>query len=233
MDTTTPGARNAVRIQTGLLAEAERRLIAQICPRLPAWITPDRLTALGLAGSVLTFLGYLGAGHHPGWLFLASFGYVVNWFGDSFDGSLARHRRIERPKYGYFIDHSVDALCYLLIAFGLGLSGYVRFDVASIALVGYMLLSIHVYLVSYVNDEFRLTFLNGGPTELRLILIALGTAMWAIGPAPLTIGGFVGSWWDLLVGATAIVFFALYVAMTAKVAAALRREDTRAPRAPR
>lgn len=233
MEHATSGARNAVRIQTGLLAEAERRLIGWICPRLPDWVTPDRLTALGLVGSFVTFLGYVGAGHHPGWLFLASFGYVVNWFGDSLDGSIARHRAIERPRYGYFIDHSVDALCYLLIAFGLGLSTYVRFDVALLALAGYMLLSIHVYLVSYVADEFRLTFLNGGPTELRLVLIALGTAMWAIGPAPLSIFGFVGSWWDLLVGGTAVVFFAIYVVMTAKVATGLRDGDARATRTPK
>ena len=96
-----------------------------LCRRMPAWVTPDRLTALGFVGAAISGLGYVASNRSPLFLFLASLGMMVNWFGDSLDGSLARHRRIERPRYGYFLDHSIDAIDSLIFALGLGLSPYV------------------------------------------------------------------------------------------------------------
>src|SRR4030095_1324473 len=116
------------------------------------------------------------------------FGFVVEWFGDSMDGSLARFRRIERPRFGYFIDHSCDGLACLLILGGLGLSPFVRLDAALLALAGYLLLSISAYLSVQVIGEMRLSHLSLGPTELRLILMGFTAAMLNLGPAGAILG---------------------------------------------
>jgi phosphatidylglycerophosphate synthase len=104
------------RIQENWLAVKERRLLNWLCARMPAWVTPDKLTILGMIGAFMIFIGYVGSNLAYPWLILAIAGYVVQWFGDSMDGSLARHRRIERPSYGYFIDHSCDGLATSALA---------------------------------------------------------------------------------------------------------------------
>ena len=122
------------------------------------------------------------ANGRPLTLWFAILGYFIQWFGDSMDGSLARWRKIERPKYGYFIDHSVDGLVILLIMAGIGWSPYVRMDVALFALAGYLLLSIHAYFRRRVLGELKLSYMFGGPTELRFVLIGLTLAMMWLGP---------------------------------------------------
>ena len=171
----------ATRIQQNILARGERRLLNWLCARLPAWVTPDQLTALGFAGALMVASGYLLRWLGSGWLALSLAGYVVNWFGDSLDGSLARWRKIERPTYGYFVDHSVDAIATFLMVASMGMSPFLRFDVALLGVVGYFLLSIHTFLAAKVVGEFRLSYLAGGPTELRLMLMALTLAMPALG----------------------------------------------------
>lgn len=176
-----PPAKPTIRIQQNILARAERRLLNWICPRLPVWATPDRLTTLGFIGAVLVAAGYMLSWLSPAWLAVSVFGYVVHWFGDSLDGSLARWRRIERPSYGYFVDHSVDAMATFLMVGGIGLSPYMRLDVALIAVIGYLMLSIHSFLAAKVVGEFRLSYMAGGPTELRLMLIAMTLTMPLVG----------------------------------------------------
>ncbi|MBN8805546.1 MAG: CDP-alcohol phosphatidyltransferase family protein [Sphingopyxis terrae] len=171
----------ATRIQQNILARGERRLLNWLCARLPAWVTPDQLTALGFAGALMVAGGYLLSWLGSGWLALSLAGYVVNWFGDSLDGSLARWRKIERPTYGYFVDHSVDSIATFLMVASMGMSPFLRFDVALLGVVGYFLLSIHTFLAAKVVGEFRLSYLAGGPTELRLMLMALTLAMPALG----------------------------------------------------
>lgn len=200
------------RVQENVLALGERRLLNWLCARLPAWITPDILTAIGVFGAGLVFLGYAGSNFHPATLGLAIIGYFVQWFGDSLDGSIARFRHIERPKYGYFIDHSVDGIVILLILGGLGLSPYIRLDIALLALAGYLLLSIHAYLSARVLGELKLSYLAGGPTELRFILIGLTAAMWWLGPQPGRFAPWSG--FDLFTGAAALLLIALFVIQT-------------------
>src|SRR3989344_3883475 len=172
-----------VRIQQNIPARGERRLLNWICPRLHAWVTPDQLTTLGFLGAVMVAMGYMLSWLSPAWLSLSIAGYVVHWFGDSLDGSLARWRRIERPSYGYFVDHSVDGLAIFLMVGSIGLSPYMRFDVALIAVIGYLLLAIHSFLAAKVVGEFRLSYMAGGPTELRLMLIAMTGLMPIVGGA--------------------------------------------------
>lgn len=216
------------RIQQNLLAKGERRLLNWICPRLPMWVNPDILTGFGVFGAMVVFAGYSLSNWGSQWLWLAILGYVFQWFGDSLDGSLARWRKIERPKYGYFIDHSVDGLVIVLIMAGMGMSEYVRMDAALFATVGYLLLSIHAYLAARVLSEFKLSYLNFGPTELRFLLIGLTLAMMWLGPDvgrtdPRTTG------FDWFVGVAAVVLNALFIGQTLVTARRLdlmeRRKD--------
>lgn len=201
-----------VRIQENVLARGERRLLQWLCARMPRWVTPDLLTALGVAGAAMTFVGYAASNLAWEWLWLCIAGYVVQWFGDSMDGSLARFRKIERPAYGYFIDHSCDGLTTALIVWGLGVSPYVTMDVATVALVGYLLLSIHAYLAARVTGEFKLSYLSAGPTELRFILIGLTVMMMVLGSGRGVFGAVSG--FDLFVGLVGSILIILFVAQT-------------------
>ena len=200
------------RIQDNVLARNERRILTWLCARLPRWVTPDKLTILGLVGSVMTFAGYTASNFGKFWLLLAIAGYVVNWFGDSLDGSLARYRVIERPSYGYFIDHSCDGLTTLLILTGMGLSPYVTMDFALLALAGYLLLSIHTFLSARVLGEFKLSYVGAGPTELRIMLICLTAMMMLLGTKPGIFGTISG--FDVFVGAISGILIFLYTAQT-------------------
>lgn len=200
------------RIQQNLLAVQERRLLNWICPRLPQWVTPDKLTLLALFGALAIMAGYVGSVIDRHWLWLSVAGYVVHWFGDSLDGSLARFRSIERPRYGYFVDHSADVLGALLILVGLGISPYIRLDVALIALAGYYMLAAHSFLSARVSGELKLSYVAAGPTELRLILIGLTISMFVIGkdePQFEGLGAF-----DLFVGSVGIALVAVFVYQT-------------------
>ena len=179
---------------------------------MPPWVTPDRLTLLGMVGAFMIFVGYVASGLAASWLLLAIAGYVVQWFGDSMDGSIARYRHIERPSYGYFIDHSCDGLATLLILAGIGLSPFVTMDVALVALAGYLLLSIHAYLSARVLGEFKLSYLAAGPTELRLMLIALTVMMMALGSGPGIFGALSG--FDVFVGAAGMILILLFIIQT-------------------
>jgi len=209
-------AASLTRVQRNLLAAGERRLLDKLCVAMPRWISPDRLTAIGMVGSLMIFAGYAASNWATAWLVVSLIGYALQWFGDSMDGSLARFRKIERPSYGYFLDHSCDGMTVLLILGGLGLSPYVRLDVALMALCGYLLLSVHAFLSAKVTGQLNLTYLAAGPTELRLMLIGLTLAMMLLGPAPGAFGRISG--FDLFVGIVAAILVALFIAHTTKVA---------------
>jgi len=211
------------RIQQSILAANERRLLNWLCPRLPQWITPDMMTMLGFAGALMVGVGYIFSIQNLTWLWLAQLGYLLNWFGDSLDGSLARYRRIERPNYGYFIDHSVDALATMAMLVGLGLGPFVELEVALLALVAYLLLSIHTYLCAQVIDEFKLTYLAGGPTELRLMLMAMTAAMFFVGPDKLFGTGL--SAFDIFALVVAAILVGIFVSQTASTARLLAKRE--------
>ena len=211
------------RIQQNILAANERLLLNWLCLRLPGWTTPDMMTALGFAGAVMVGAGYILSGQNLAWLWLTQIGYLINWFGDSLDGSLARFRGIERPKYGYFIDHSVDALAILAMLGGLGLGPFVELEVALVALVAYLLLSIHTYLCAQVIDEFKLTYLAGGPTELRLMLMGMTAAMFFIGPQNLL--GTDLSAFDMFALGVSAILVAIFIAQTASTARILAQRE--------
>ncbi len=210
------------RIQENFLAKSERRLLTALCRRMPPWVRPDLLTAIGVAGAAIIFLGYALSTFHPAWLWLAIGGYAVQWFGDSMDGSLARFRKIERPSFGYFIDHSCDGLATLLIMVGMGLSPFVRLDIALLALAGYLLLAVHAFLAARVLNELKLSYVAAGPTELRLVLIGVTVAMMVLGDGPGAFGAISG--FDLLVGGAGLLLIGLFIVQTLITARRLLRE---------
>jgi phosphatidylglycerophosphate synthase len=130
---------------------------------------------------VLTFVSYALTNIHPGFLWLASFGFILNWLGDSLDGTLARYRHIERPRFGFLIDHFVDVISAALMFLGLGVSPYVDFSAAALATIGYLMVSIMVYLIMIVTGVFRITSAKIGPTEIRVIAIILNTVIFFVG----------------------------------------------------
>jgi phosphatidylglycerophosphate synthase len=212
------------RIQQNWLAAKERRLLTWLCARMPSWITPDRLTVTGMIGAAMIFAGYAASNGGSAWLLLAILGYGVQWFGDSMDGSLARYRHIERPSFGYFIDHSCDGLATVLILAGMGLSPFVTMDVAMVALTGYLLLSIHAFLSARVLGELKLSYLSAGPTELRLMLITLTIMMMALGSGP----GVFGRWsgFDIFVGTVGGILIILFIGQTLVTGRRLARAET-------
>lgn len=209
------------RIQRNLLAIGERRLLNWLCAHMPGWVKPDLLTALGMVGAVLIFAGYATSLLDEDWLWMCIPGYLLHWFGDSMDGSLARFRHIERPRYGYFLDHSCDGIATFLILLGIGVSPYVRLEVSLIAMIGYLLLCIHAFLAVRVLGEMRLSYLSAGPTELRLILISLTFSMLILGDKQRDMEAMTG--FDWFVGAVGVVLIGLFLTQTFKSARKLAR----------
>ena len=143
------------RVNDIFLGPLERPALQWLSAHMPAWITPDICTAIGVLGALVTSIGYILSNIDRNYLWLASFGFVVNWFGDSLDGTLARYRHIERPKFGFFIDHTTDSFSQVVIFLGLGLSPYVSFNVACLALIAYLMLSVLAYVRTCVVGEFK------------------------------------------------------------------------------
>ncbi len=165
------------RIQESVLAPMERRALLWLAGRLPGWVHPDHLTILGFGSMLLAGLFYFCCRWNPWCLFAVNLCIVANWFGDSLDGTLARYRKRQRPRYGYYVDHITDSLGTLCLFVGLGLSGYMSERPAFALLTAYLLLSIESYLVACTLDEFRISFWKFSPTELRLFIIVGNTCL--------------------------------------------------------
>ena len=160
-----------------LLAVPVTRVIEWIARRLPSWVKPDHLTALGVVASIAIAAAYVLSNGDETWLWAASALLVVHWLGDSLDGTLARVRKSERPRYGYYLDHLVDAFATAAIGIGLGLSPYMLLAVGLAIVVAYLILSINTYLETHAFGVFTLGYGRFGPTEARLALIAVNTLL--------------------------------------------------------
>ncbi|MBR1961238.1 MAG: CDP-alcohol phosphatidyltransferase family protein, partial [Bacteroidales bacterium] len=150
------------RIQTSVLNSLEKKVLVRMAKMQPRWMTSDILTFIGIVGSVIVAAGYALSNYDISWLWLASFGFVVNWYGDSLDGTLARVRNTQRPIYGFYLDHCVDGLTMAVMCIGAGLSEMLNLYIAMAVLVVYLLLSISVYINAHLKGEFKLTFAGMG-----------------------------------------------------------------------
>lgn len=203
--------KNHTRENLGWLARAEKRALLRMAKGMPACVNSDHLTALGLAAMLLTGVSFWVSRWQP----LALLGVVVflavNWFGDSLDGTLARVRNQQRPRYGFYVDHIVDILGTTALIVGIGLSGLMSPAVAAGVLLAYLILTAEVYLATYTLGVFKLSYWNVGPTELR-VLLAIG-ALKALHHPGVTLFGHKFLLFDVG-GVVAIVGLAVTIAVT-------------------
>jgi archaetidylinositol phosphate synthase len=162
---------SAVRIQESLLAPLEKRALIWIATRLPRAVNSDHLTVLGITSMLAAGLAYWYSSVNPIGLWIVNVCLFLNWFGDSLDGTLARVRDRQRPRYGYYVDHVVDVVAISLLMGGMALSGHLSPTIAAFFLVGYLLLSSEVFLATHVLNKFQISFFKFSPTELRILLI--------------------------------------------------------------
>ena len=165
-----PNFKNAAREQTSLIAPLEQRALQWLARHAPVWLMPDHLTLLGFAAMLGAGLSYAAARWWTPGLLLVNLWLLINWFGDSLDGTLARYRNKQRPRYGFYVDHIVDALGSLLLFGGMALSGYIAPMIAIFSLIAYLLLMIDSFLATYTIGLFRVSLFKFSPTELRLLL---------------------------------------------------------------
>jgi archaetidylinositol phosphate synthase len=179
--------KSAARQQESILSPLEKRVLAWLARRMPSWINSDHLTLLGFLGMILAGVCYALARWNPLALAVAVVCLGINWFGDSLDGTLARFRSRQRPRYGFYVDHIVDSFGAIFLIGGLGVSGYMTGTIAMALLIVYFLLAIELYLATYCIGVFKLSFSIWGPTELRIVL-AIGTFVLYVKPI-VTIAG--------------------------------------------
>jgi archaetidylinositol phosphate synthase len=221
---------DATREPNFLLAKPEKRALRRMARRLPRWVLPDDLTAVGVLAAIGICVAYQLSNDGRGWLWVANALLVVHWIGDSLDGTLARVREIQRPRYGYYLDHLVDAVSTALIGIGLGLSPYMLLSIGALVVVAYLILSINVYLESYALGRFSIGYGLIGPTEIRLVLIALNTAL-ALGlTLRFDIDGISLTALDVVGAGVAAVMVALLLARATRNLRELARSEPAAPR---
>jgi archaetidylinositol phosphate synthase len=216
---------DAPRSKQFLLAVPEQRTLEWIAGRLPRRILPDHLTALGVVAAVGIAVAYGLSNGDKAWLWAASALLVVHWLGDSLDGTLARVRKIERPTYGYYLDHLVDAIATALIGIGLGLSPYMLLATGLVIVIAYLVLSINTYLETYAFGVFTLGYGRIGPTEARLLLVVVNTLI-ALGVGlGFNVHGLGVTVLDLIgLGAAALALIALIVRAARNLRALAERE---------
>jgi phosphatidylglycerophosphate synthase len=213
------------RILNSLTGPTEKKVLVWLANRLPRWMSPDMYTIVGVFGAFVVFSGYALSNWNAGFLWLASLGFVINWFGDSLDGTVARVRKIERPVYGFYIDHATDAFDEILIFLGLGLSPFVRFEIACLALIGYLLLSVLVFLRTCVRGQFTISYGWLGPTEARLIAISANTLVFFIGNPMLSLFGLTLTVYDWIGIAIVLLLAVICVSTTLRQAHILAEMD--------
>lgn len=179
----TPGEfKSATRVQVSVVTAAEKKTLAWLAARMPAWVGSDQLTILGFAGQIMVGVSYALSRYDRVWLLWGILFLAINWFGDSLDGTLARFRNRQRPRYGFYVDHVIDAIGTTVLMVGMALSGYMTPLIALIVLVAFLLLAIEVYLATYTIGKFNMAFFSLGPTELRILLAIANLALYWRGP---------------------------------------------------
>jgi archaetidylinositol phosphate synthase len=211
------------RVQQSWLAANERVVLVFLAKSLPRWIKPDHLTILGVGGSLLCGIGFAASSLSPRLLWLVPIGLVVNWAGDSLDGSLARVRQTERPRYGFFVDHTSDIVSQVFIFMGMALSPYVRFETGCLLLMSYWLAAMFTFIRTIAVQVFQISYFGIGPTEIRIGLMVYGFSLLTIGPLPVATRIGVLSLMDIL---AIVIFAAVLISFTLMILSEARRIST-------
>jgi phosphatidylglycerophosphate synthase len=220
-----------VRQHNSLLAASEKRLLIWIAERLPRWINSDHLSALGLAAMAGAGVSFVIAGADPvAGASLVVLCLLLNWFGDSLDGTVARVRDQQRPRYGYYVDHVIDLAGTGLLFTGLALSGFMSPMIATLVVAAFFLVSAETYLATHVRGVFKMAFMGVGPTELRVLLAAGALAL--INMPTVNMLGSQVRLWDIGGVIGAIGMIGAFVISSAQNVRALYVEETRPPSRP-
>ena len=214
-------------INTAITAKAEEKAKEIICPRIPKWIGPDHLTFIGIIGIVIVSIGFILGYLNRYYLGLVPLGLIINWFGDSFDGSIARYRKRTRPNYGYYIDKMVDAIVMIVFGLGLGLSGFVKIEIAILLTAIYLAMIINVDLLVYVKGEAKNSFGWFGPTEIRIIGIIISAVMFFIPVKSYDIYGYLVTQYDIVILVLSVLMFLILISEIVKNGIRLNKEDTK------
>jgi archaetidylinositol phosphate synthase len=214
---------SARRINHSLTAGIEKRLLTWMAERAPRWLSSDQLTALGLLSQIGAGVFYALSRFNDAGLASVIVCIVLNWFGDSMDGTLARVRNQQRPRYGFYVDHMVDILGATAMMCGLGFSGFLHWQVALAMLIAFLLLSAESYLATYTLSCFQMSQGMFGPTEIRILLI-IGTLALLRSPYA-TVMGHRLLLFDLGGTIAAVGMFAMAIAIAARHTAELYRQE--------
>jgi len=199
-----PERDKAERQSTFITTRFEQWALPRLAAALPRWVLPDHLTAIGILGATIITAGYGLSNRNVHWLWLSNLGLLIHWFGDSLDGTLARVRKTERPRYGFYLDHLTDAYSTTAIGLGLGFSPFMLLAVGLAIVIAYLVLSINVYLETHVFGKFRYGYGVMGPTEARIVLFGLNVLALTIGPLPFHVIGRGVTVFDVLGSAAAL-----------------------------
>lgn len=216
---------DAQRQATFVLTRFERWALPRIAASLPRWVLPDHLTALGVFGATLIAAGYLCTRWTPAWLWVVNLGLVIHWLGDSLDGTLARVRKHERPRYGFYLDHLTDAYATIVIGIGLGFSPYMLLSVSMALVIAYLVLSINVYLETHVFGVFRYGYGVVGPTEARVVLLLMNLLALVVGPLAFEASGVGFTLFDVVGVLLALGMIALLLTRAGRNLATLGRAE--------
>jgi archaetidylinositol phosphate synthase len=218
------------RHNEGILQTLERPALRWLSATMPDWVTPDMLTALGFVGSLIAAGGYALAAYDSRMLWVASAGIVINWYGDSLDGSVARARGIERPRYGFFLDNAVDVIEYAIFTVGMGLSGYIRWELVLTALGAFYAMMLLGLLKSRVMNVFQISFGGMGLTEVRVAFVGVNAALYFVPPTPFAIGNIVTTYPNIASALWIAIQVITFVVVTIKTLRVLGVQDPPHPR---
>lgn len=213
------------RVNESFVAAHERRILLAIAPRLPRWVTPDRLTGFGVFGAFVVMLGYVLSRWSFDWLWLSNFGLLLHWFGDSLDGTVARVRGIERPRYGFYLDQVIDTIGSLVISLGIGFCPAARLDLSLLVLAVFFMLSIQTYVRTIVEREFHVAVGGLGPTEMRLGILGMNIGILLFGQAAIPGLPFRVNWLDVVMGLTSVALLILLVVQMRSQLQKLAKEE--------
>jgi phosphatidylglycerophosphate synthase len=189
----------------GFFYSTERKIIEKWVQKLPLFLTPDRLTFISVFSSFIIGLSYLFSTYNKWWLMLNCLMWFLQWFGDSFDGEVARYRNIQRPRYGYFIDHFFDCFCVFIIIVGLGISPLLKLSTALIIGILYLFLSLTSTLAAFTQGRYKIGWGGVGGTEGRMFMIVINIIVIAIPGFPHNLFTLFGTMFTL-VDVCAVIF---------------------------
>ena len=217
--------RKAERVIQTLTGPWEERVLPRMARALPPWVNSDRLTVLGIFAGFVIFAGFMLLRSSRWWIMLSNAGFVLHWWADSLDRTLARVRHRERERFGYFVDHVCDAFTVALISVGLALSPLVHLGVGLSVAMGYLLMNVYAHIEAYVDHVFKISYGRLGPTEMRIVYMAITTvgAFW--NPVLVKAFGYGFTVADVLAFAAGAGLMTVFIVLSIRTAIRLDRQD--------